>query len=297
MATYTIKDLEKLSGIKAHTIRIWEKRYDLIHPERTDTNFRTYNDDQLKKILNISILNKSGIKISKIACLNKREIENKVADYLDTDTKTVSKIDSLIQPLMDLDEFDFTQKFKQFIDQIGLEKTMMEIIYPFMTKVGCLWLSNSISPSHEHFVSHIIRQKLIAEIDKIELKKTNDFTFLLFLPEHEMHELGLLFTYYILKSRGYKVIYLGQFVPIQDIKEICKDHTKIDVIVASLIIPFPKGNLNSFIETLSKVAKNKKVVLSGNQIKKEKLELPENFIFFNNMSQFIESVDSKSIFN
>ncbi len=297
MATYTIKDLEKLSGIKAHTIRIWEKRYDLIHPERTDTNFRTYNDEQLKKILNISILNKSGLKISKIASLNKIEIETKVASHLNTDTKTVSKIDSLIQPLMDLNEFDFTQKLNDFIEKIGLEKTMMEIVYPFMSKVGSLWLTNTISPTHEHFVSHIIRQKLIAEIDKIALVKKHDFTFLLFLPEHEMHELGLLFSYYVLKSRGYNVIYLGQFVPIIDIKEICKNHTRIDAIIASLVVPFPKGELKQFIETLSKIAKNKKVILSGQQIVKDKIELPENFINFNSMPQFIDMIDSNSLMN
>ena len=224
MAKYNIKDLEKLTGIKAHTIRIWEKRYDLIQPDRTETNFRLYNDDQLKRLLNISILNKAGIKISKIASLAQDEIARQVADYLNTDTDTVFKIDSLLQPLMDIDEATFVRKMDEFVNDIGLERTMLEIIYPFLTKVGSLWLSDTISPAQEHFISHIIRQKIIVAIDQCKSTHPEARTFLLYLPEHEMHELGLLFLYYIIRNRGHKVYYLGQFVPYNDVQKILKDH-------------------------------------------------------------------------
>jgi DNA-binding transcriptional MerR regulator len=295
MAKYNIKDLEQITGIKAHTIRIWEKRYNLIHPNRTETNFRTYNDDQLKKLLNIAILNRSGLKISKIALLEQEAIAQKVADYLQTDTNTVQKIDSLLQPLMDLDEVDFIKKMDGFIVELGMESTMVEIIYPFLNKVGALWLSDSISPAQEHFVSNIVRHKIIAETDKFTFISPNSKTFLLFLPEHEMHELSLLFSNYLIRKRGHRVIYLGQFVPFADIQKVCKDLPSIDYIISSFTAPFPDSDLQSYIDNLSKEVKGKTIILSGFQIQHNSLKLPSNIKSFKQINGFIKHLDSSFV--
>jgi DNA-binding transcriptional MerR regulator len=295
MAKYNIKDLEQITGIKAHTIRIWEKRYNLIHPNRTETNFRTYNDEQLKKLLNIAILNRSGLKISKIALLEQDTISQKVADYLNTDTNTVQKIDSLLQPLMDLDEVDFISKIDGFIAESGMESTMVEIVYPFLHKVGSLWLSDSISPAQEHFVSNIIRQKIIAETDKFSFLAPNFKTFLLFLPEHEMHELSLLFSNYLIRKRGHKAIYLGQFVPFADIQKVCKDHSTIDCVVSAFTAPFPNTDVQSYITDLSKECKGKAIVLSGFQIQQLPLKLPSNVKTFKKVNGFIKYLDTEFV--
>ncbi len=297
MAKYTIKDLEKLTGIKAHTIRIWEKRYDLIQPDRTETNFRLYNDDQLKRLLNISILNRAGIKISKIAGFTHEEISRKVAVHLDTDTATVFKIDSLLEPLMDLDEAAFVRKMEEFVLELGMENTMIQIIYPFLTKVGSLWLTDSISPAQEHFISHLIRQKLIVAIDQCKAVHPEARTFLLYLPEHEMHELGLLFLYYAIKSRGHKVYYLGQFVPYKDVQKILKDHPAVNYVVGSFTAPMDPEELQQYINQLGKDAKGKNVIVSGFQIEHTPLKFPSNVKTFKKASGFIKHLEKAMLFN
>ncbi len=297
MAKYNIKDLEKLTGIKAHTIRIWEKRYDLIQPDRTETNFRLYNNDQLKRLLNISILNRAGLKISKIAKLKQEEIARQVAEHLDTDTDTIFKIDSLIQPLMDLDEPSFVRKMSAFITELGMEETMIQIIYPFLAKVGSLWLTDTISPAQEHFISHIIRQKLIVAIDQCNDIHPEARTFLLYLPEHEMHELGLLFLYYAIRKRGHKVYYLGQFVPYEDVQKILKDHPEINYVVGSFTAPMDDTELQEYLNQLSKDAKGKNVIVSGYQIENSPLKLPSNVKTFKKASGFIKHLEKAMLFN
>jgi DNA-binding transcriptional MerR regulator len=297
MAKYNIKDLEKLTGIKAHTIRIWEKRYDLIQPDRTETNFRLYNDEQLKRLLNISILNRAGLKISKIASLEQAEIARQVAEHLDTDTDTIFKIDSLIQPLMDLDEATFVNKMSAFISEFGMEETMIQIIYPFLAKVGSLWLTDTISPAQEHFISHIIRQKLIVAIDQCNDTHPEARTFLLYLPEHEMHELGLLFLYYVIRKRGHKVYYLGQFVPYNDVQKILKDHPEINYVIASFTAPMDDTELQDYLNQLSKDAKGKNVIVSGYQIENSSLKLPSNVKTFKKASGFIKHLEKAMLFN
>lgn len=297
MAKYNIKDLEKLTGIKAHTIRIWEKRYDLIQPDRTETNFRLYNNEQLKRLLNISILNKAGVKISKIASLEQDEITQQVATFLDTDTATVTKIDSLLQPLMDLDEATFVRKMDDFVNELGLEGTMIEIIYPFLTKVGSLWLTDTISPAQEHFITHIIRQKIIVAIDQCKSVHPEARTFLLYLPEHEMHELGLLFLYYVIRSRGHKVYYLGQFVPYEDVQKILKDHPNINYVIGSFTAPMDPVELQEYLNQLSKDAKGKNVIVSGFQIEHSPLKLPSNVKTFKKASGFIKHLEKEMLFN
>ena len=221
MGHYSIKELEALTGIKAHTIRIWEKRHNIIQPERSSTNIRTYSDEDLKKILNVSILYNKGYKISKIANLSKDEVLEKISEMSDeTKPEIEFFIDQFTISMVEMDEVRFERLLSDAIHKYGFEQSMTQIIYPFLRKIGILWLSNNINPAQEHFISNLIRQKIIVAIDNLEHEVMKSAkTVVLFLPEDEMHELGLLFFHYIVKRKGYKTYYLGQNVPFPDLKK------------------------------------------------------------------------------
>jgi len=222
LGNYSIKDLETLSGIKAHTLRIWEQRYNIIEPKRTETNIRFYNDDDLKRILNISLLNQNGYKISKIASMSTVDINHKILDLSQDTLNYPDHVHNLMVSMMEMDELGFEKNISKCILQFGLEKTMIHIVYPFFNKVGLLWQIGTISPYQEHFISNLIRQKIIVAIDGQNNTLVNPLKYLLFLPDSELHEIGLLFASYILKNRGFKVFYFGQSLPFEDLIEACK---------------------------------------------------------------------------
>lgn len=220
---YSIKDLERLSGIKAHTLRIWEKRYGVINPERTDTNIRYYTDDELKKVLNIAILNNYGIKISKIVGLTAEQLHQKVIEISNEEVSEQVQVESLVVAMMEMDEARFEKILANCTIRLGFEQTILKVVYPFFKKVGVLWQTGSINPAQEHFMSNLIRQKLIVAIDSQGLMAKEDCKkFLLFLPEGELHEIGLLFYNYLIQKAGHKVVYLGQSVPLKDVIAVNK---------------------------------------------------------------------------
>lgn len=265
MANYTIKDLEKLSGIKAHTIRIWEKRYGLIEPQRTQTNIRTYCDVDLKQLLNISFLNRHGLKISKIARLSQVEVREKINHLQQNMSDLESQIESLSVAMIDLDEDKFEKLLSRSIIQLGFEETIIKIIYPFFYKVGIMWQTGAINPAQEHFVSNLIRQKLIVAIDsQLTTNGNNQKSFLLFLPEGEQHEIGLLFFAYLIKKRGFKLIYLGQSVPMSDFLEIIRFRPP-NYIVTSFVSTFSGQNINKYVLKLSEKLTSETLYISGFQ--------------------------------
>lgn len=221
MADYSIKDLEKLSGIQAHTIRIWEKRYQLVRPKRTNTNIRVYSDEDLKRLLNVAILNNNGLKISKIARLSEHEIREKILNLTEDTRKAENQVDALVLSMIELNELKFEKLLSRMVLQIGFEDSITKVIYPFLNKVGILWQTGNINPAQEHFITNLIRQKLFVAIDSILGDEHPDKKrFILFLPEGELHDIGLLFYTYIIKKSGHRVIYLGQSVPFQDLTEV-----------------------------------------------------------------------------
>jgi DNA-binding transcriptional MerR regulator len=261
MAKYSISDLERLSGIRAHTIRIWERRYNLFSPDRSDTNIRNYSDSDLRKILNISILSNHGYKISKIAGMPEMEINETVSGISGNDQNSL--IQELIGFMVILDEDQFTERLDEAIQAIGMEKTMLEIVYPFMEKIGILWMTGSISPAQEHFISNLIRQKLIAGIDKLKTKRNPDRpTFLLYLPEHELHEIGILLFHYVLSARKFNVIYLGQSVPYEDLASV-SEVRPAQYVLTSVISPLYGVEINKYFETLCKDFPRKHIFASG----------------------------------
>jgi len=218
MAVYSIKELEKLSGIKAHTIRIWEKRYNLIDPHRTNTNIRYYTEENLKKILNVAVLNRQGIKISHIARLNDQELKEEIIRVTAISTSHDTLVDSLVVAMVDLDQYILEAIIEKSVSKIGFRDTVTEVLYPFLGKVGILWQSGEVNPAQEHFVSNLIRQKIISASDRLP----NTFNpkakkFLLMLPEGEWHDIALLFAQYLIKEARHEAIYLGQSVPYSDV--------------------------------------------------------------------------------
>jgi MerR family transcriptional regulator, light-induced transcriptional regulator len=292
MANYTIKDLEKLSGIKAHTIRIWEKRYRLIEPMRTSTNIRTYCDFDLKRLMNISMLNRNGVKISAIAKLSQDEINEKINHLQQKATDAESQVESLAICMIDLDEDKFEKILTRSIIQMGFEDTVIRVIYPFFIRVGLMWQTGTINPAREHFVSNLIRQKLIVAIDSQMFSVTEKTKkFLLFLPEGEMHELGLLFFSYLIRKRGHKVIYLGQSVPMTDVEEIVKTK-KVDHIITSFVSSFNGKDIHQYIDSLARSFSEANIFISGGQTENLFRKLPSNVKIISSPVEFIQEMNS-----
>lgn len=221
MKKFSISDIQNLVGIKAHTIRAWESRYNLVPPKRTPTNIRYYDEEDLKSLLNIVTLNEKGYKISKIAKMSSQQIADLVVQYKSDRNNDIVQVLHLSEATLNYDEVAFADILSGCISEMGLTKTMDLVLFPFMKKVGMLWQAGAINPSHEHFASNLIRDRLIVEIDKVEKPvKAHPKRFLLFLPESEMHETGLLFARYLLKKCGMDTLYLGQEIPYPDVKKV-----------------------------------------------------------------------------
>lgn len=292
MAQYTIKDLETLTGIKAHTIRIWEKRYQIVSPQRTDTNIRFYDDDDLKRVLNVAFLNKNGLKISKIASASQEEIKRQIETFSSNEvSEPTSSIDSLIVSMIELDERKFNAVFSSASKQLGFERAVIEILYPFLERIGVLWQVGTINPAQEHFISNLIRQKLIVAIDQQEVPEEGARKAIVYLREGELHELGLLFYYYILRNRGFDTVYLGQNVPIDDLLRVVDIHGA-DFLVTSVTIEHPKSNLQKDITKMESDFPNIHFVWSGFHFTQGNFDFAENSTLTLRAGDFINFIDS-----
>jgi DNA-binding transcriptional MerR regulator len=278
MNSFTIKDLENLSGIKAHTIRIWEQRYSFIKPERTGTNIRYYSNEELKKILNVALLNKYGYKISHIDKMNEVEMEEKILSLNQMEAQQERIVNNLIQSMVDIDIEKVEIILDKFIAARGIERAITQIIFPFLEKIGILWLTNHINPAQEHFVTNIIRQKLIVGIDSIVTPVKVNKSVLLFLPEGEYHELGLLFMYYLLKNRGVTTYYLGSNVPLKDVEYVAKLKNP-DYLYSHLTTVGQNFSFDKFIANVTQKFSGTPVIISGQltNIYQKKIHPPLNF--------------------
>ena len=288
MSNYSIRDLEQLSGIKAHTLRIWEQRYGILNPDRTDTNIRTYNDNDLKLVLNIALLKDHDHKISKISKMGLTEMSEEVMKISDKFLNYPDQIHSLTISMLDLDE----ERFEQIIDtntkQFGFENMMINIIYPFLSRIGSLWITGSIGPAQEHFMSNLIRQKLIVAIAGLPATLRPDHKkILLFLPEGEWHEIGLLFAHYIFKSRKNKVIYLGQSLPFNEVEFACNHHHPDHIFVLITTVP-GMDEIQHYVNKLCSRFPETKILLTGYQVVGQDIETPENCQIINNVRELLE---------
>ena len=247
--TFSIKDLENLTGIKAHTIRIWEKRYNLLEPKRTDTNIRYYDLESFQKLLNVSYLNNNGYKISKIATIEEHEIPQLVKKIaVETNTESHA-INAFKLAMLNFDQGMFYKTYESLLEEKAFEEIFYTIFIPLLTEIGLLWQTGTITPAHEHFISMLIRQKILISTEKIQSKQINKSTktFVLYLPDNEIHEIGLMLINHQLVSKGYHSIFLGQSVPIESLVEIQNYYDEITYISYFTVKP-KKEKLLKYIE-------------------------------------------------
>jgi DNA-binding transcriptional MerR regulator len=289
MNAFTIKDLENLSGIKAHTIRVWEQRYSFIKPRRTGTNIRYYSNEELKVILNIALLNKYGYKISHIDKMHPGEIRDKLLALVNVQAQQERLVNELIQYMIDLDLEGFESLLDEYIRARGIDKTITQIIFPFLERIGILWLTNHINAAQEHLVSNLIRQKLIVGIEGMVTHIHANKTVLLFLPEGEHHELGLLYMYYLLKSRGVTVLYLGANVPAKDIEFVAR-LKQPDSLYTHLTSVASNFNFEKFLHQAELHFGNYPLVISGQLAQSYKKKIPGQVSFKRSLQEVIEYV-------
>lgn len=296
MGRYSIKDLEQLSSIKAHTLRVWEQRYEIIQPKRTPTNIRYYDDADLRLILNISFLNRNGYKISAIAKMDEQEIKDLVVGISDSNLEFPNQVNALVIAMVNLDEVRFEKIISTNTLQFGFEKTMMNIVYPFLSRIGILWQTGSINPAHEHFITNLIRQKLVVAIDgQISPQNPNAKKYVLYLPEGELHELSLLFAAYVIKSRHNRAIYLGQSLPLKDL-ELINEVYSPDYIM-TIITSYPtKDEIIAYVRELKKKCPGTQILLSGYQALQLKQDLSaiEDVFVLDQIQEIINYVDQHS---
>ena len=286
MSIYSIKDLEKLSGIKAHTIRIWEQRYHLIEPGRTDTNIRLYSDDDLVKLMNVSLLNQNGYKISKIAGFNDDQIKKILLQLNGQLPSVATQTANLTKALLDADELLFNRVFETSVEQIGFEMTIEQLLFPFLVSIGTLWLAGTVNPAQEHFISNLIRQKISVAIDQERKRTTETLPRILFyLPEGEFHEIGMLYYSYLARKANFEVIYLGSSVPFRDIIKM-DEIRPFKILFTSFVTSMVQVTVAELIKNCHRAFPDKFFLVSGLQIKQEQPRLPKNFFKISSSVEF-----------
>lgn len=292
MIVYSIKDLEKLSGIKAHTLRIWEKRYGILMPKRTETNIRYYEDSDLQKVLNIALLRKKGYKISKIAELSEADITRLTAELSQVDVAFEDHIDALSMAMFELNEFKFNKILDHYIEQNGFAHTMEEVIYPFLEKLSMMWMAGSIKSAHESFITYFVRRKCIAAIDNIKHSHyENGPSFIIYLAEKETHELSLLYIHYLLKKQGVEVINLGLNVPLIDVVDTC-NIKRPQYIFTMINDTYENGTLQGYIDDLLKYSNESTLVVSGYQTVANKLNSNKRLLTLSSIDEIKELIDA-----
>ena len=288
---FTIKELEALSGIKAHTIRIWERRYHFLKPARSDTNIRRYSNDELKSLLTVALLNKYGYKISKIDSMSPEERKKAVLELSGHEAFNERLVNKMIAHMVDIKISEFEKLLSDYIRQHGIEKAVTEIIFFFLEKVGILWHTNHILPAQEHIVSNIVRQKILSAIDNLPQVHKEAPLFLLFLPQEVYHALGLLFAYYLLRKNKIPSIYLGCSVPLKDIQFICETK-RPDYLYLHLTALPRQANLQKYLQNLSRKFPRIKIILSGAAIQIDQKNFLPNIVKLQSLKEVISFIKS-----
>jgi MerR family transcriptional regulator, light-induced transcriptional regulator len=291
MGQYSIKELEALSGVKAHTIRIWEQRYDFLKPKRTDTNIRLYSDDQLRLLLNIGTLNRSGMKISKIAELNQDELNEKVMEVYAAANDCDNVLDSLMHATLDFDEQRFEKAFATAMLKLDFEKAFTDVVLPFMSRTGLLWATGAVNVAQEHFISHLVRRKIYSAINNLSYKPSQKAKrAILFLPEGEQHDLLLLFTEYLLRKHRHRVLYLGSSVPVIDLGYSIKAY-KPDLLISFFTIPLRSIPLTTYLKNVASIYPKCRLIVGGSQLSKEDVVLPPKCRIAQNAEDILQAID------
>ena len=301
-SNFSIKNLENLSGIKAHTLRIWEKRYNLLEPERTDTNIRRYSLDSLRKLLNVTLLYNHGFKISKIASLNADEIPKLVRSIaLKSNSEQVS-INAFKLAMINFDYELFDNNYEEIQQHHDFEYIFMLIFMPLMKELGILWQTGAISPTHEHFITNLVKQKIHLQTERLQRDKSKNEDhpiFVLFLPENEIHELGILYLNFLILSKGYRTIFLGQSLQSSSLQTLYSYDTTFNF-VSYLTVEPNKEEIMPFLKDFHKQLlenqKSKLILFGPQQVEIVKEELPEQIEMYRSVESFIFKYFSEGVF-
>jgi DNA-binding transcriptional MerR regulator len=286
---FSIKDLENLSGIKAHTIRIWEKRYNILEPMRTDTNIRLYNLESLQKLLNITLLHEYGYKISKISTFSEEKIPQLVREIISKKNAQNYSITSFKMAMMNFDQEIFFNTFDWLISEKTFKEVFKDHFLPLLKELGLLWQSGTITPANEHFMSHLIKQKILIYTEGLQILKPTktDRVFVLSLPLNEIHEIGLLYLQYEILSHGYKTIYLGESMPIENLEDLTRHFENITFISFMTIQP-DRSIINQYVNSMAQklLLDSNEIWLMGNMTEYiERENLPERIRIFDLMEE------------
>ncbi|MEP3836369.1 MAG: MerR family transcriptional regulator [Algibacter sp.] len=290
---FSIKDLENLTGIKAHTIRIWEKRYNLLSPKRSDTNIRNYSLTSFQKLLNISYLNNNGLKISKIAKLKPEQIPIKVREIASRVQVEDYSINALKMAMINFDQVLFYNTYNNLLETKTFSEIFYSVFLPLLDDIGMLWQTNTITPAHEHFLSVLIKQKILINTERLQLlePKPNTSTFVLFLPENEIHDIGLLFVNYQLRSKGYHTIFLGESVPMENLNNLLEFFNEVTFVSYFTVYPESKDVQEYIIKFHNLILKNEntRLMLLGKKFSDLQIEnIPEKVTIFNSIENLVK---------
>ena len=301
-SNFSIKDLENISGIKAHTIRIWEKRYNLLSPDRTDTNIRRYSLNSLQKLLNITLLYNHGFKISKIASLDREEIPILVREIaLKSNSEQVS-VNALKLSMINFDTVLFDATYEEILLQNDFDFVFINIFMPLMNELGILWQTNAISPSHEHFITNLIKQKIHTQTESLQkeyLPQRNNKVFVLYLPEDEIHEMGVLFLNYFILKFGYRTIFLGQSLQTESLETLLS--FDIDFCFVTYLTVEPNKEvidqyIEEFYQTILKSNNAQLAIMGPQQVYIDLSKLPQNIHLFKTLDAFQQKFMEASVF-
>lgn len=293
-SVFSIKDLENLSGIKAHTIRIWEKRYNVLEPMRTETNIRMYDLENLQKLLNITLLHNHGYKISKISKLSEGRIPELVNEIISEKSAKHHAISSFKMAMINFDQALFFNTYNNLLSEKSFRDVFYDVFIPLIHELGLLWQTNTISPAHEHFITYLIKQKILTNTEVVQSMEPtkSDRVFVLYLPMNEVHELGLMYLNYEILSHGYKTIYLGESVPTESLKDLKKHFDNITYICYTTVEP-NKSEINPYIKELQTeiMEDSSKLWLIGRMIEHVDSKLiSEKITTFNTIKDLVEFI-------
>ena len=300
-STFSIKNLETFSGIKAHTLRIWEKRYNLLEPERTETNIRRYSLDNLRKLLNVTLLYNHGFKISKISSLSLEEISDSVSNIALKENSEQIAINALKLAMINFDCELFNKTYDEFLSHSKFEFIFMDVFMPLMKELGILWQTGAISATHEHFITNLIKQKIHVQTERVQLsikKNTDHPVFVLFLPENEIHELGILYLNYLTLSKGLRTILLGQSIQILSLENLYTYKNSFNFVTYLTVEPNEKEimpYLKLFNEKLLLNTNSKLIVFGPQQTKIDINNLPNKIELYRSVQSFISNYLEKKI--
>ena len=292
---FSIRDLENLSGIKAHTIRIWEKRYNLLSPERTDTNIRIYSLASLQKLLNIILLYNNGYKISKIAKIPESELPSVVREIIAKNSMKSHAINAFKLSMINFDLSLFQNTYNSLLSNRSFREIFWEVFMPLLNELGLLWQTDTISPAHEHFITNLIKQKIYTSTEKLQVIEPTkkDKVFVLYLPENEIHEIGLLFLNYEIVLKGYKTIYLGQTMPIDSLVDLQKFYDNLFFLSYFTVEP-TKDRVDRYIEEFRQTINSKgnsKLWIMGRQTQHINTDmLTDDIRVFNSIEELSEAL-------